>query len=451
LLYVVLVDLNGAVAIVFKLIIIYCIFIYVASVFFIFEKPDATKKQNSFCLRFQMNIKIICMGFTFNLSPSIRKIRRIVFLCFLLFSGLKSYCAGPETTIVVQGADTTFTLTHNDIKTGERLFYGLIRNQAGQTSCVSCHNIKPVEEMNWNPSAFEVAALMESRNLDDLKTILLAPGGKKLSEAHAGYTTLTLYEVAQLKGFLQEYYDHGGYKQKPVINQILLFTGLVVIFLLALLDLVWFGIIRYRPVHVVVLLASALFITKIVVQESIAIGRSQDYMPDQPIKFSHMVHAGQNKIDCQFCHNSAEFGTSAGIPSMSVCLNCHMVVREGTRSGRFEINKIFAAIETKEPVQWTRVYKLPDHVFFSHAQHVGAGKLECQTCHGPVEQMDRITQVPDLSMGWCINCHRDTKVQFHDNQFYTKYDDLRSKLEKGQIDSVTVEMIGGTDCMKCHY
>jgi hypothetical protein len=275
--------------------------------------------------------------------------------------------------------------------------------------------------------------------------------GKRLSQAHSGYSSLTIEEVAQLKGYMHEYYEKGGYKPKPIINQILLFSGLTLIFLLALLDLVWFRIIRYRPVHAVVLLASALFITKIVVVESINIGRSKNYMPDQPIKFSHVVHAGQNKIDCQFCHNSAEYGTSAGIPSSSVCLNCHMVVREGSRSGRFEINKIFAAIDAKKPVSWKRVYKLPDHVFFSHAQHVGAGKLACQTCHGPVEKMDRIAQVPDLSMGWCINCHRDTKVQFHDNKFYEKYEDLRSKMEKGQIDSVTVEMIGGTDCMKCHY
>ena len=391
------------------------------------------------------------MGFNFNLSPSINKFRRIVFLSFIVLFGFRSFCAEPEKGMFVQGTDTTFNLTHNDIKTGERLFYGLIRDQEGQTSCISCHNIKPVEELNWNPSAFEVASLMESKTVDDLKAVLFSPGGKRLSQAHTGYTTLTLDEVARLKGYLHEYYEQGGYKPKAIINQILLFTGLVLIFLLALLDLVWFRIIRYRPVHVIVLLASALFITKIVVEESIAVGRSKNYMPDQPIKFSHRVHAGQNKIDCQFCHNSAEFGTSAGIPSISVCLNCHMVVRESSRSGRFEINKIFAALDTKKPVQWKRVYKLPDHVFFSHAQHVGAGKLVCQTCHGTVEQMDRITQVPDLSMGWCINCHRDTRVQFHDNKFYEKYEDLRKKLEKGEIDSVTVNMIGGTDCMKCHY
>jgi hypothetical protein len=391
------------------------------------------------------------MGFISNQSPSIRQFRRIVFLSFIVLSGFKTFCAEPEKAIVVKGTDTTFSLTHNDIKTGERLFYGLIRDQEGQKSCISCHNIKPVEQMNWSPSAYEVASLMESGTVDDLKASLLNPAGKRLSEVHTGYATLTVQELAQLKGYLHEYYAGGGYKPKTVINQILLFTGLVLIFLLALLDLVWFRIIRYRMVHVVVLLASALFITKIVAEASIAIGRSKNYMPDQPIKFSHMVHAGQNKIDCQFCHNSAEFGTSAGIPSLSVCLNCHMIVREGSRSGRFEINKIFAALDSKKPVQWKRVYKLPDHVFFSHAQHVGAGKLACQTCHGAVDKMDRITQVPDLSMGWCINCHRDTKVQFHDNQFYEKYESLRKKLENGQIDSVTVDMIGGTDCMKCHY
>jgi hypothetical protein len=163
------------------------------------------------------------------------------------------------------------------------------------------------------------------------------------------------------------------------------------------------------------------------------------------------VHAGQNQINCLYCHSSAEYGKSAGIPSASICLNCHMIVREGSRSGRFEISKIFAAVEQKQPIKWTRVYNLPDHVFFSHAQHVSAGKLGCLTCHGAVNQMDRVIQVPDLSMGWCINCHRDTRVQFHDNQFYTKYEVLRKRMEGGEIDSVTVEMVGGTDCMKCHY
>jgi hypothetical protein len=383
-----------------------------------------------------------------------RKISRIFFLAFYLivhFSFCRAAAVEPEKSIAIPGKDTVFYLTHNDIKSGERLFYGLMRDQDGQVSCISCHNIKPVDVMNWSPSAYDIAATGESKTLDDLQTALFTPAGKRLAEVHTGYNELTPIELAQIKGFLHEYYEQGGYKPKPIVNQIILFIGLILLFLVALLDLVWFKIIRYRPVHMAVLLITAIFITKVIVTESIALGRSKNYMPDQPIKFSHMVHAGQNKIDCQYCHNSAEFAKSAGIPSLSVCLNCHMIVREGSRSGKFEINKIFAALDDKKPVQWNRVYKLPDHVFFSHAQHVGAGKLACLTCHGSVEKMDRIQQVPDLSMGWCISCHRDTKVQFHDNKFYEKYAGLRMKLENGQIDSVTVAMIGGTDCMKCHY
>jgi hypothetical protein len=383
----------------------------------------------------------------------IRKISN-AFLLFLMLNMILPVClysAEAERSITVQGKDTVYHLSHNDIKTGERLFYGLMRDQEGQASCISCHNIKPVADLNWSPSAFDIATSSKSKSLEDLKAVLYTPSGKRLIQAHSGYTALTEEELVQLKGFLIEFEEMGGVHARPIIDRLLYFIALVILFLLAILDLVWFRVVRFRLLHTLVLLVTAIFITKVMVEESIALGRSKDYAPDQPIKFSHQVHAGQNKIDCQYCHNSAEFSKSAGIPAASVCLNCHMVVREGTRSGRFEINKIFAAMQEKKPIAWKRVYNLPDHAFFSHAQHVGAGKLACQTCHGPVETMDRIRQVPDLSMGWCINCHRTTKVQFHDNKFYEKYGELKAKLDKGLIDSVTVDMVGGTDCMKCHY
>ena len=153
-----------------------------------------------------------------------------------------------------------------------------------------------------------------------------------------------------------------------------------------------------------------------------------------------------------YCHNTAEHSKSAGIPSAGVCLNCHqLVVKEGTRSGSFEINKIIRAVENNKPIIWNRVYNLPDHVFFSHAQHVKVGKLECTECHGVVEEMDIIQQFNDLSMGWCINCHRDTDVQFIDNAFYKKYEKLHQELTEGKRDKVSVEDIGGIECMKCHY
>jgi hypothetical protein len=381
-------------------------------------------------------------------------IRKISFLSLVFFLPVfltRMFPAEVGGTLIIRDKDTIYHLTHNDLKTGERLFYGLIQDQQDMKSCVSCHNIHPVKEINWNPSAFEMAQAINGWSLEDLKRSLLNPVGKKLMAAHEGFTGLNDQQVLQLKGYLQEYYEQGGYSHKPNINQRLLFFGLLILFLLALLDLIWFKAIRFRAIHGTVLLITALLLTKFTVEEALAIGRSKNYAPNQPIKFSHAVHAGQNQINCLYCHSSAEYGKSAGIPSANVCLNCHMIVREGSRSGRFEINKIFAAVEQKQPILWKRVYSLPDHVFFSHAQHAGAGKLDCQRCHGSVNQMDRIIQVPDLSMGWCINCHRDTQVQFHDNQFYTKYEGLRKQLESGALDSITVDMIGGTDCMKCHY
>jgi len=379
------------------------------------------------------------------------KISRTFVFLFLSFASLEVSAAEAESETTVLVADTLYHLSHNDLKTGERLFYGLIREQEGQEACVTCHTVKPADQFNWNPTAFEVATASHSKNLEALKALLHNPSGKRMSVAHQGYANLTDEQLIYLKGYLISYYEQGGYHPRPVINRLLYFLGLLTLFVLAFLDLVWIKTVRFRILHVAVLLGTTVLLTKVIVDESIAIGRSENYEPDQPIKFSHMVHAGQNSIDCLYCHSSAESGKSAGIPSASVCLNCHMIVRDGTRSGRFEINKIFASLDNNKPIEWTRVYNLPDHVFFSHAQHVGAGKLECQTCHGTVEQMDRISQVPDLSMGWCINCHRDTKVQFHDNKFYANYGELREKLEKGEIAAVTADMIGGTDCMKCHY
>jgi hypothetical protein len=141
----------------------------------------------------------------------------------------------------------------------------------------------------------------------------------------------------------------------------------------------------------------------------------------------------------------------AGIPPASVCMNCHNQVREGSRTGKEEIAKIYEAIEKKEPIQWVKVHNLPDFVYFNHEQHVKVGKLDCTECHGNVEEMDQGAQVEDLSMGWCLDCHRSHKVQFVDNKFYDSYKNYHEKLKKGELGQVTVKMIGGEDCAKCHY
>ena len=192
------------------------------------------------------------------------------------------------------------------------------------------------------------------------------------------------------------------------------------------------------------------------------IGISQDYQPTQPIKFSHKLHAGQNKINCQYCHSGAEKSKTAGIPSANVCMNCHKYVQEGPVYGKDEIAKIYAALDydpatTKygnnpKPIQWTRVHNLPDLAYFNHSQHVKVGKIECQKCHGPVEEYDYdgMKQFSSLTMGWCIDCHRTTEVKMDGNGYYTDYH--KKLLEKyGPEAKITVDKIGGTECSRCHY
>jgi hypothetical protein len=207
-------------------------------------------------------------------------------------------------------------------------------------------------------------------------------------------------------------------------------------------------------------------------QGAINLGRQQNYQPTQPIYYSHKVHAGINQINCLYCHGGAMEGKHASIPSVNVCMNCHMAINEysggdlvkedGTKvSGTEEIKKLYKAAgwnpDTKtytgkgEPIQWVKIHNLPDHVYFNHSQHTKAGGVQCQTCHGEIQKMDEVYQFSNLSMGWCINCHRETKVKFKENGFYSMYEKFHNDIKNGKMDSVTVEKIGGTECQKCHY
>ncbi len=191
-------------------------------------------------------------------------------------------------------------------------------------------------------------------------------------------------------------------------------------------------------------------------------GRQQGYSPAQPIRFSHALHSGTHKIDCQYCHQTANKGKNSNIPSLNTCMNCHKQVSKGPKYGTEEIAKIYAAVgwdaynKTYEdgkakPVEWVRIHNLPDHVAFNHATHVNAGKVKCQTCHGPVETMETVYQYSPLSMGWCINCHRNTEVQFASNNYYSVYAKIHEDLKNKKIDKVTVATVGGTECQRCHY
>ncbi|MFC1731069.1 cytochrome c3 family protein [candidate division KSB1 bacterium] len=351
-------------------------------------------------------------------------------------------------SLVANITDTNYS--EGAIKRGERLFMGYIPFENNNSVCANCHNTKTLDTLNWYPSAYELSQVYEELGPAYIASTLKKPTSRTMKVVHKN-STFTDEEIYFVNAYLSEMAHTGLEQAKYFPVKLMIFLGLGLLMTLALIDLFITKKIRFKLIHTLILVIGILFQLKIVAHEAIDLSRTKDYMPDQPIKFSHKVHAGQNKIDCKYCHYSSDYSKSAGIPALNVCLNCHNVVREASNSGKFEINKIHRYIEKNEPVEWIRIYNLPEHVFFSHAQHVKVGKVECQTCHGDIESMDMVKQISDLSMGWCVNCHRETKVQFMTNEYYSKYMKLHDELKSGMIDSVTVEDIGGLDCMKCHY
>lgn len=187
------------------------------------------------------------------------------------------------------------------------------------------------------------------------------------------------------------------------------------------------------------------------------------YKPEQPIKFSHKIHAGDNAIACQYCHNSVEKGRHSGIPTVNICMNCHKGISKGPTTGETEIAKIYAAAgfdvksgkidESKaNPIKWVKVHNLPDHVYFNHSQHVVVGKLDCAQCHGNVKEMGVVEQQSPLTMKWCIECHRKTEVAMDGNPYYEKlHAALKEKYKDQHLKKFTVAQMGGIECAKCHY
>lgn len=205
---------------------------------------------------------------------------------------------------------------------------------------------------------------------------------------------------------------------------------------------------------VVFLVASVTF--KNVIDGLYSIGIQQNYQPKQPIAFSHKIHAGQYEIECNYCHTGALKGKQANIPSANICMNCHTQIQQGTNTGTGEIAKIYAAIGydpttgsytgKQKPIEWVRIHNLPDLAYFNHAQHANVGGIQCQTCHGPIQEMEVVKQYSLLTMGWCIDCHRKTDVNTKGNDYYDKLLELHNSKK-----AMKVEDIGGLECAKCHY
>jgi cytochrome c2 len=230
-------------------------------------------------------------------------------------------------------------------------------------------------------------------------------------------------------------------------------------------------------ITIIVFIICGFYITK----GAVGLGRQVSYEPKQPIYYSHKVHAGINQISCLYCHGNAWESRHAAIPSVNVCMNCHKTIQEYSPKSQklynengdeinatMEIQKLYkyAGFDPQnaakwnasmaKPIEWVKIHSLPDHVYFNHSQHVRAGNVQCQTCHGPITEMDEVKQFAELSMGWCINCHRETKVNFNytdstGNKFYSIYEKFHNDIKNHKMDSVTVKDIGGIECQKCHY
>lgn len=194
--------------------------------------------------------------------------------------------------------------------------------------------------------------------------------------------------------------------------------------------------------------------------EEVKPGVWEGYQPSQPINFSHKIHAGDNAIQCQYCHSTVEKSKTASIPSAMTCMNCHKAIAETVNPGsKEEIQKIYDATgynpdlglysNTPKPLQWNKVHVLPDHVFFSHQQHVVVGGVACEQCHGDVKAMTTVEQQRPLTMGWCVDCHRNTPLKMEGNGYYTELHEKMKEKYKGQ--PITVAMAGGIECGRCHY
>ncbi|MCB0444790.1 MAG: c-type cytochrome [Gelidibacter sp.] len=347
-----------------------------------------------------------------------------------------------------------------------------IHNSSGLIKSGDAYANKIFKE--YNGVAMTAFPQLSDQDISDI----LAYTAEKPKESAAGTTAVSTQQAA----------PSGGTSNKLILGALALLFGLLALALVLVrqtlnrfaeakgLDIpvkdkatpIWKAFVQNQFLVLVMsiffLLAGAYFVYGYLMQ----VGVDQSYQPVQPIHFSHKIHAGDNGIDCKYCHSSARVSKTSGIPSLNVCMNCHKSISEynGEVSEEFskdfydgEIQKLYAATGwsdanqkytgEEQPVKWVRIHNLPDFAYFNHSQHVTVGGIECQTCHGPVETMDVVYQYSPLTMGWCINCHKTTNVKVEGNEYYTKIHEQLSK--KYGVDKLTVAQMGGMECGKCHY
>ncbi len=361
--------------------------------------------------------------------------------------------------------------------------YAWIKNSPGVIASGDAYAVKTYAE--YNQTAMTPMPQMSNQDIDDILAYTAAPAATPPPAQANGAGSTTANGAGS------------GISNETILGALALVFGLLVVMLFLvnktlrrIVDAtgvvlederekrlpIWKAFVKNQFLILVtaifLLLASGYFAYGWMMQ----VGVDQGYAPVQPIHFSHKVHAGDNKVECKYCHSSARVSKTSGIPSLNVCMNCHKSIYEyqGNPEGPSpedlangytnefytgEIKKLYKAVGWDEenqkytgeskPVEWVRVHNLPDFAYFNHSQHVTVAGVECQTCHGPVEEMEVVEQFSPLTMGWCINCHRETNVNVADNAYYNKIHEELSK--KYGVDKLTVAQMGGLECGKCHY
>ena len=416
----------------------------------------------------------------------INRIFTSIFLVVLLSININSYAADGEALFKANCAschkpDKDFTgpalKGWKERVPGDGWIYKWVANPAAQTDPYAT-----ALKAKWKPTVMTNFPQLKKEDVDGILKYIddwappvaptAGPGGAPASDDSLLFGILTLvlaliaFVLLQVNSNLRKLSDEkeGVYRTEPVPfyrNKTYLMAGILVLF------------------------AVGGFFT---INAAIGLGRMQNYQPQQPIFYSHKVHAGTNQISCLYCHGGAQDSKQASIPSVNQCMNCHksinkyegpdqLVREDGTAvDGTGEIQKLYAYAGWNEttktynpdtnndgipdgakPIEWVKIHNLPDHVYFNHSQHIKVGKQNCQTCHGNIQEMAEVYQFSPLSMGWCINCHRETKVDFYNkadstgNKYYSIYEKFHNDIKNHKMDSVTVEAIGGTECQKCHY
>ncbi len=362
--------------------------------------------------------------------------------------------------------------------------YAWIRNSAGMVKSGDAYAVKIYEE--YNQAAMTAFPTLSDADIDNILAYTAAPPPAPVVAAADSADVAGSGAAA------------GGISNEVILGALLLvFALLVVMLILVNMTLrrianangvmlekekaekrmpIWKAFAQNQFLVLVtsifLLLGSAYFAYGWMMQ----VGVDQGYAPIQPIHYSHKIHAGTNQIECQYCHSSARVSKHSGIPSLNVCMNCHKSIYEykGNPEGPTaedlangytnefytnEIKKLYKAVGWDEenqkytgesqPVEWVRIHNLPDFAYFNHSQHVSVAGVDCTTCHGPVEEMEIMYQYSPLTMGWCIDCHRETNVKVEGNEYYEKIHAELSK--KYGVENLTAAQMGGLECGKCHY